>query len=299
MIKRKSKTFALSSAVLVLMLAGCSAAPALEGTAGSEASPSPGASPAVSVSVSPSPSPSAAPSPSPSPAPEPEKPEQRKYGVYNGAADPHTVEIETDGQPQAYQLGEGVTLKGIEDGSEVFFIYKEKPIEGYASVKQLILTKVVKAKTFKLMVQSVPTEKPAALEQGKGYELYVISPLQFDPETGTISFGDPAQGDNLQASITQLPSDYDTDDLKQAARNEFKGMELAEVPKDKRPEPFRDAIVFLEGKQGSDVKQYIVKEYGGSGYLFKVNTSTSEDGGIFSDLIYASLNSVEHVPNPE
>ncbi|MGK9251314.1 hypothetical protein [Paenibacillus humicus] len=295
--KRKSKTFALSSAVLMLMLAGCGAGNS-EGAAGGEASPAPEASPVVSASASPTPAPSAEPSVAPTAAPLPEQAEHRKYGLYNGAADPHTVEIQSDGQPQSYQLGEGVGTEGIDEGSEVFFIYKEQPVEGDASVKQLVLTKLAKAKTFKLSVQNVPTEKPAALMQGKGFGLYVFSALDFDPENGTLSFGDPAQGNNLQASIAPLPSGFNTEDLKEEARKEFKDADLADVPKEKRPEPFRDAALFLEGSSDEHIKQFIVKEYGGQGFVFKVSTNETEDGGIFSDYVYTSLDSLERSSNP-
>ncbi len=296
--KRKSKTFGLSSAVLMLMLAGCGAGNAPEGAAGGEASPSPEASPVVSASAAPTPAPSAEPSIAPTAAPDPEQAEHRKYGIYNGAADPHTVEIQSDGQPQAYQLAEGASTEGIVEGGEVFFIYKEQPVEGDASVKQLILTKLVKAKTFKLSVQTAPMEKPAALMQGKGFGLYVFSALDFDPEKGILSFGDPAQGNNLQASITPYATDYKTDDLKEEARKELAGTELADVPQEKRPEPFRDAPVFLEGSNESLLVQYIAKKYGGQWFVFKVNTNQTEDGGIFSDYVYTSLNSLERSPNP-
>ncbi|ASS68395.1 MULTISPECIES: hypothetical protein [unclassified Paenibacillus] len=296
--KRKSKTFALSSAVLMLMLAGCGVGNPPEGAAGGEASPAPVASPVVSASAAPAPAPSAEPSVAPTAAPAPEQAEHRKYGIYNGAADPHTVEIESDGQPQAYQLAEGVSTEGIAEGGEVFFIYKEQPVEGDASVKQLILAKLAKAKTFKLSVQTAPAEKPAALMQGKGFGLYVFSALDFDPEKGILSFGDPAQGNKLQASIQPYGSDYRTDDLKAEARKEFAGIELADVPQDKRPVPLRDAAVFLEGSNDSDMVQYIAKKYDGEWFVFKVDTNKTEDGGIFSDYVYTSLNSLERSRNP-
>ncbi|MFK2826790.1 hypothetical protein QYG89_14130 [Bacillus sp. B190/17] len=50
-------------------------------------------------------------------------------GVFNGIADPHTVEIEVDGQPQAFQVAPGSeTMKQfeqLEEGTEITFTYKK------------------------------------------------------------------------------------------------------------------------------------------------------------------------------
>jgi hypothetical protein len=46
-------------------------------------------------------------------------------GVYIGQIDSQSVEIEVAGQPRAFEIGEGVGLAGIEDGTPVAFTYVE------------------------------------------------------------------------------------------------------------------------------------------------------------------------------
>ncbi len=47
-------------------------------------------------------------------------------GVYVGQIDSHSVEIEADGQPVAFALGEGVTADHVEYGALVAYIYREE-----------------------------------------------------------------------------------------------------------------------------------------------------------------------------
>lgn len=50
-------------------------------------------------------------------------------GVFGGVADPHTVEIEVDGQPTAFQVEAGsdtmAAFEAMEPGQEVSFIYED------------------------------------------------------------------------------------------------------------------------------------------------------------------------------
>lgn len=83
------------------------------------------------------------------PEPIAESEAKKGTGVYNGAADPHTVEIETNGEAQSFQLGDGLdtVVAGLEEGDSVAFEYNEKAVEGDAVAKQLILTKIEKTET--------------------------------------------------------------------------------------------------------------------------------------------------------
>jgi len=47
-------------------------------------------------------------------------------GIYNGQIDSNSVEIETDGQPTAFALGEEVSVDDIEEGSFVAYTYREE-----------------------------------------------------------------------------------------------------------------------------------------------------------------------------
>ena len=46
-------------------------------------------------------------------------------GIYAGQIDMNSVEIEVDGEPAAYAIGEGLSVENIEDGSEIKFTYSE------------------------------------------------------------------------------------------------------------------------------------------------------------------------------
>ncbi|MCM3749975.1 hypothetical protein M3223_21810 [Paenibacillus pasadenensis] len=146
----KNRLYALSSAVLLLVLAGCSGnADNQEGTT----SPSPSPSPVISSS--PSPSPSVSPSPSPAPSSsgnETEEPgsgqgeTKQAEGKFVGLADSHTVEIEIDGKAQAFQLSEAVqeTANQLAEGDAVSIEYTEEAVDGDASLKQLTITSLTK-----------------------------------------------------------------------------------------------------------------------------------------------------------
>lgn len=68
-------------------------------------------------------------------------------GSFTGLADPHTVEIIVDGEPQAFQFGENLkkAVDAIEPDQQVEFKYEERPIEGDVSLKQLVLIEIKKA----------------------------------------------------------------------------------------------------------------------------------------------------------
>lgn len=46
-------------------------------------------------------------------------------GIYNSQIDSHSVEIEFEGQPTAFALGEGITVDNIAEGSRIAFTYRE------------------------------------------------------------------------------------------------------------------------------------------------------------------------------
>lgn len=69
-------------------------------------------------------------------------------GVYIGQIDNHSIEIETEEGPTAFELGAGVesVLEGLNMDDPVVFEYVEKAIEGDASVKQRVISKLSLAK---------------------------------------------------------------------------------------------------------------------------------------------------------
>ncbi|OZI13693.1 hypothetical protein CEW92_00170 [Bacillaceae bacterium SAS-127] len=96
-------------------------------------------------------------------------------GIYNGMADPHTVEINVDGEDKAFQVNpEGEEVKkfdALEEGSEVTFVYKT---EG----EQMTITQV-KSVEPKQEVESEatepakePTENEAAVDEVEAIGIY-------------------------------------------------------------------------------------------------------------------------------
>lgn len=69
-------------------------------------------------------------------------------GIYTGLADPHTVEIEVDGEAICFQLKEGIMEKVEAWDSEkpVEFTYSIKSFAGMPDVKQFILHNINQVK---------------------------------------------------------------------------------------------------------------------------------------------------------
>lgn len=66
-------------------------------------------------------------------------------GKYTGLADPHTAEIEVDGEPVCFQLEEDIMQKveTWKSGEDVLLTYKIKTFPGMPDVKQFILNDIV------------------------------------------------------------------------------------------------------------------------------------------------------------
>ncbi|WP_338754382.1 hypothetical protein [Bacillus sp. FJAT-52991] len=87
-------------------------------------------------------------------------------GIYNGMADPHTVEINVDGEDQAFQVNpdseEMKKFEALEEGSEVTFVYQTKG-------EQMTITQVkaVAPKAPKQEVEKETTEPAEEETQGE------------------------------------------------------------------------------------------------------------------------------------
>ncbi|WP_211747473.1 hypothetical protein [Paenibacillus sp. Marseille-Q4541] len=69
-------------------------------------------------------------------------------GTYTGLADPHTAEIEVDGEPTSFQLEEGVMKKveAWDSGTPVQLTYSIKTFDNMPGVKQFILHNIEQTK---------------------------------------------------------------------------------------------------------------------------------------------------------
>ncbi|WP_052091945.1 hypothetical protein NYE80_10000 [Paenibacillus sp. FSL H7-0357] len=185
-----------------------------------------------SATVSPSPVAYTA-APAPSPTATAEAQVIQGTGSYVGQIDSHSIEIETEEGPTAFELGAGTesVLEGLEMEDPVVFEYVEKPVEGDPSVVQRILSKLSKAeegaapvtklpetRTMKLTLEGMAEEKTATLADGEGYSLYVFDIFTFDAASNRLSMKvDP----DYYAEIEKLPSDFNLDLLEQEGRKEL------------------------------------------------------------------------------
>ncbi len=129
-IKTKKRTILLCIAIMVTEL--LSACVKNENSAASPSASQAAASPTESSS--------------PSASPESSNETKQGKGEYVGLADPHTVEIKTEGASVSYQLGEGTedAVSGLNSGDAVSFEYTEITLESDNTVTQLTLTKIQK-----------------------------------------------------------------------------------------------------------------------------------------------------------
>lgn len=86
--------------------------------------------------------------PAPKPTANPEAKILKGTGVYVGQIDSHSVEIETKEGPTAFEITAGMesVLEKLNTDDAVVFEYVEKAVEGDATVKQRVLSKLSLAK---------------------------------------------------------------------------------------------------------------------------------------------------------
>jgi hypothetical protein len=250
----------------------------------------------------------------PEPIAEPEV--KKGTGVYNGAADPHTVEIETNGEAQSFQLGEGLdtVIAGLKEGDTVAFEYNEKAVEGDATAKQLTLTKIQKTETatdssqngsssqavggersktqaFELTLEGKKEKQTATLAKGEGYSLYVFDPMSLFPDQNRVAL---AVDDNYYAEITKLPSDFNLDELQKEGEKDLASIgKVQKLDKASVPQELTSSRLFLQVSGSKITQQYIVVENKTGGFIVKVNIPQGEPAEGFESFIYTSLESLQ------
>lgn len=291
-----------AAAVLMLALTACG---------GNQPAEAPGEPSAVPSPVPPTSTAAAVPSPVHSPAPSAGAEAQIIHGsgVYVGQIDNHSVEIETEEGPTAFELGAGTenAPEELEMNDAVVFAYEEKAAGSDPAVVQRVLSSLSKAQggeaeatpqaaalpqtqTFKLTLEGMEEEKSALLATGEGYSLYVFDIFSFDPASGRLAMKvDPG----YYADITKLPSDFNLDMLEQEGRAALaatgKVAALSEEERDRRMSGVR---LYLTAMGSGLTRQYVVKETGGQGYLIMLNIPQREASEGFGPHVYASLDSI-------
>ncbi|WP_375102412.1 hypothetical protein ACDZ28_17905 [Paenibacillus sp. RS8] len=154
---KKQRTLPAIAAIAALTLA-LTACGATNNSAQPSAEPTATASPVPTEESTSTPVPTeststTAPTENPStPAPKPTANSEAKVikgtGVYVGQIDSHSVEIETKEGPTAFEITAGMEsiLEKLNTDDSVVFEYVEKAVEGDATVKQRVLSKLSLAK---------------------------------------------------------------------------------------------------------------------------------------------------------
>ncbi|AIQ46167.1 hypothetical protein R70723_09920 [Paenibacillus sp. FSL R7-0273] len=294
---RPQRSLPAAAAVAVLMLA-------LTACGGQSPAEAPGE---PSATVTPSQTENAAPA-SPSPAPTEEAAQViQGTGTYIGQIDNHSVEIETEEGPTAFELGAGTedAPAALEMNDIVIIEYVEKAVEGDPAVVQRILSRLEKAeaggeassaealpptKTFKLTLEGMEEEKTADLAEGDGYSLYVFDIFTFDRTAGRLAMKvDPG----YYADITRLPSDFNLDALEAEGREALSDTgEVTRLSQEERERRMSGVRLYLTAMGSGVTSQYIVKEIDGQGYIIRMNIPQREASEGFGPHVYASLDSI-------
>ncbi|NGZ75338.1 hypothetical protein [Saccharibacillus alkalitolerans] len=312
---KTAKMMSLASALLLTFaLTACSTAKA--------PAPEPGEVPANTTQEPPA-------DPAPS---EPAKPDESQHeaveatGVYNGQADPHTIEVNVDGKPTSFQLSEGAAsqLEGLNEGDTISFEYVEHPVEG-SGTPQLEIQSLAKAdaassgeagegtgtaggtetpdetaaserpatKEISMMSEGMPDKRTAALKQGDGYSLYVFDAYTFDDAKNRLYL---TAYPDYYADIEVLPAKVNLDELRKSGEAEFKQYgEVKEYSGDQLAEgPLYGASLLLQVSDEKGVHDYVVWEPGGSNaYVFRVHAPSGEASETFLTPALTSLTSIQ------
>lgn len=289
-----------AATALTLALAACSGNH--PGAVSGEPSAGPSTVPAETVSV---PVPSVTLRPTPTTADEAQI--VHGTGIYVGQIDNHSVEIETEEGPTAFELGAGMenAPEGLEMNDAVVFAYVENVVGNDATAVQRVLSSLSKAddgevppqtgalpatQTFKLTLEGMQEEKTAALAAGEGYSLYVFDIFSFDAASGMLAMKvDPG----YYAAISKLPSSYNLDELDQEGRSELAAVgKVTALSQDERDRRMSGVRLYLTAMGTGLTRQVVVKEIDGHGYLIKLNIPQREASEGFGPHVYASLDSL-------
>ncbi len=224
-------------------------------------------------------------------------------GTFVGLIDNHSAEIELDGTPTAFQLDEtlGAMAQNLEQGTPVSIEYVERAVEGDATLKQLVLTKLELApakstlelpaeKTLEVELEGMKETRTATLAKGEGYAFYMFDIFSFDAETNKLMMNYDSA---YHVVITKLPSGYDVEELAKAAKSDLSKIgKVEQLSGDQIYATMRDAELFLFAQGDGVTQEYIVKNVDGQGFAFLLNSPQGEASEGFGPLAFASINTV-------
>ncbi len=228
-------------------------------------------------------------------------------GTFVGLIDNHSAEIEVEGTPTAFQLDETLSAaaQNLEQGTPVSFEYVERAVEGDATLKQLVLTKLEAApakettdsgtttelpaeKSLEVELEGMKETRTATLAKGEGYAFYMFDGFSFDAETNKLTMNyDPG----YHVVFTKLPAGYDVEELAKTAKEDLSKIgKVEQWSGDQLYVTMRDAELFLIAQGGGLTQEYIVKNIGGQGFAFLINMPQREASEGFGPMAFASIN---------
>ncbi len=228
-------------------------------------------------------------------------------GTFVGLIDNHSAEIELEGTPTAFQLDETLSAmaQNLEQGTSVSIEYVERAVEGDATLKQLVLTKLEVApakgttssgssvelpaeKSLEVELEGTKETRTATLAKGDGYAFYMFDIFSFDAKTNKLMMNYDSA---YHVVITKLPSGYDVEELAKTTKNELSKIgKVEQMSGDQVYVTMRDAELFLIARGDDVTQEYIVKNIDGQGFAFLVNMPHGEASEGFGPLAFASIN---------
>lgn len=227
-------------------------------------------------------------------------------GFYVGQVDPHSIEIDVDGTPTVFQLGEGIAdvLDGLHPNDPVSFKFTEQPVESDPSVKVLTIIELARSdrtgagaedlpdtRQIEVLLEGMPEVREAVKAVGNGYAIYVFPQFTFDPGTNRMSMDvDP----DYYVEIGKLPAGFSRDEVRaegEAWVKESAGT-VEEWTGDNIYEPMRDADLYLTGQKAGLTRTFVVKSISGADFVLKFNQPQREASEGFLPLAFASVNTI-------
>ncbi|WP_025689965.1 hypothetical protein [Paenibacillus zanthoxyli] len=298
---QRSISVAAAFAVFLLALTACTGDKPAAGPTDAPVT----ASPTATTAAIPEPTTAPEPSPLPSAPAGGETQAIKGTGVYNGQIDNHSIEIQTEEGPVTFELGAGMESipETLNEEDQVVFEYVEKAVNGDASLKQRVLTKLAasggatgketglpQTKRLELMLEGSREVKTATLAPGDGYSLYVFDILALDSAKGRLYLkADPG----YYADIEKLSSDFNLDALLVEGREELsKTGEVKELKGQERASQLPDARLLLTASGNGGTRKYIVTEIDGQGYIIRMNIPYGDATEGFPPHAFASLSTL-------
>ncbi|MFD2611013.1 hypothetical protein [Paenibacillus gansuensis] len=254
------------------------------------------------------------------PAPEPSTPSETKSdpvsakGTFNGAIDNHTIEIDMDGVPQAFQLDESVqdTVKKLKEKESVEYQYYEltTKMEDGTEVKQLVITQITQsnasadtgvkkplpaAKEITMELEGMKETHTGKLaESASGYFMYTLPGYTLTSEEPGRDLLYPVKNDTYFTRIEQLGDQPDFTVIRKNAEEELSELgNVQEMRTENLTEAAKDSKFFLHAGDAKLTKNVFVLPVDGQWFKFTMNIPQGEAGEGVGPSVWAMIGTMQ------